>query len=441
MLNKYNLYYRTFLVLFWGAMCWGFVTEEFLTFLAPLENAFFLLMDVALLVIGMCLLRRKRDVAILLSFLGIAVLSTVLINRLSFLTFFNGSRDFFGILFVVPVLAFFLSGDRAVEFKTRFDRQLRIWLALQAFCLVWQFIRYGANDHGGGTMGYGASGMVSMLIYIVSYYLTIQNWDFDDYWGSFKRNKWNVLLLIPTYLNETKFSFLLLVLYFILLFRPTRRTLLQMAYVLPVAIVLFIGVMHLYLSTIDDTIKTEYDVLSWEYLSEYIFSGDDLDDRIELALDLQEGVVEQDPDYDLIVDIERVAKINFMPDLVEKTRGGIFLGAGLGHFKGGTTVAETQFMRTNKWILIGTRPWIFTVFIQLGVSGLLWFFGSFYFDCFYKVKRNGKQNRLYFLLTVCMLLMLVYNEAFRYYYFCIVYFYLYLAIRLYKPTDAKRLTA
>lgn len=433
MLNKYNLYYRTFLVLFWGAMCWGFVTEEFLTFLAPLENAFFLLMDVVLLVLGLVLLRRKKDLAILLSFCAIALVSTVVVNRLSFFTLFNGSRDFFGIIFVVPILAFFLSGERASEFKASFDKQLRIWMFVQAFCLVWQIIRYGANDHGGGSMGYGASGMVSMLMYLVSYYLTIQNWDFNDYWGSFKRNKWNIILLLATYLNETKISFVLLVLYFLLLYRPSRNTILKLVYILPIIVVALIGIGNLYLRV---TNQEADKVLTWEFFSDYL-AGSDMDDKIELAYQIQDGYFDDELETAWILDIERLAKLQLIVDPLEKTNGGLLLGAGLGQFKGGTIVSETPFMRTNKWLLQGSRPWVFTIFVQLGFVGLIWFFSAFYFDCYHRVSRTSSLTRLYLFLTACMAFMLIYNEAFRYYYFCIVYFYLFFAIRLVKAPESK----
>ena len=434
MIEKYKLYYRTFLVLFWGAMCWGFVTEEWLTFLDKLENVFFLGMDVILLVLGLCLLRTKKDFIVLLSYTLLALFSTCVLNQLSVLTVFNGSRDFFGLLFMVPVLTFFLTGERADEFKAKFDRQLKIWLFIQAFCVTWQFVRHGANDWGGGSMGWGASGMVSMLIYLISYYLSVQNWDFDDYVGSLRRNKWNIILLYPTFLNETKISFVLLVMYFVLLYRPSRSAILKFVYVIPVIIGVGIGLINVYLNV---TEQDADEVLTMDFIEDYFF-GLELEANIELALMIQDGFFddELDPDNPWILDIQRIAKLQLITEPLSKTEGGLMFGAGLGQFKGGTMVDQMPFMRTNKWLLQGSRPWLFTVFVQLGFAGLIWFFTVFAFDCYTGVRRTPELTRMYVFLTGCLLLMLVYNEALRYYYFCAAYFYLFFAIRRYKPSEA-----
>lgn len=432
MIEKYKLYYRTFLVLFWGAMCWGFVTEEILTPLDKLENAFFLLLDAILLVLGLCLTRTKKDVAVLLSFTAIAVLSTLILNHLSLMNFINGARDFFGLLFTIPILRFFLTGDRAQEFKAKFDKQLKIWMWIQAFCLVWQFIKYGATDHGGGSMGNGASGMVSMLLYLISYYLTVQNWDFNDYLGSLRRNKWNVILLLPTYLNETKISFVLLFLYFLLLYKPTRSSIIKFVYVIPVAIAVCAGVLNIYFKA---TGFDPEDVLSWEFVEDY-FVGTDIDYNIEIALLIQDGHFDDDLDSYWMLDIQRFAKFPLISEPLSETSGGQLFGAGLGQFKGGTMVDETAFMRKYRWILQGSRPWTFTVWVQLGFAGLVWFFWMFITDCFCKVKYNFEIKRMYLFVGACLILTLIYNEAFRYFYFCFGFFYPVFAIRLFHPKDS-----
>ena len=153
--------------------------------------------------------------------------------------------------------------ERSDEFKASIIKQLNIWLWLQAFCVTEQFIRYGANDHGGGTMGEGASGMVSMMIYLVSFFLITRNWDSSDYFGSLRRNWKYIFLLYPSFLNETKVSFILLAAYFVLLLKYDRKLLLRMTYILPLSVLVFIGLGSLYLNL---TRQEADEVLSAEFL-------------------------------------------------------------------------------------------------------------------------------------------------------------------------------
>lgn len=434
MIEKYKLYYRTFLVLFWGAMCWGFVTEEILTPLVKGRNAFFLILDVVLFVLGICLLRTKKDLAVLLSFSGLAILSTIILNHLSPLTMLNGARDFLGLLFVFPILSFFLTGERAAEFKQKIDRQLFIWMCIQAFCITWQFVKYGANDHGGGSMGYGASGMVSMLLYVTSYYLTIQNWDFNDYAASIKRNKWNLLLILPTFLNETKISFILLAIYILLLYRPTKASLIKMAYVVPVFIVIFSGIVTVYMNA---TNQDKDEVFSSEYLYEYLM-GEDIDYYVDLAMRLQDGEFDDSMTYPgtyWAMDIQRFAKIYLVIEPESKTGGGLVFGAGLGQFKGGTTLEATPFARKYKWLLQGTRPWVFMLLVQLGFMGIAWFIWMIVIN-FRGIKNmNFAKKRTMLLIASCLIIIFVYNDSLRYYYMCIGLFYPLLALRLFKADE------
>lgn len=438
MIDKYKLYTRTFFVLFWVAMCIAFVSEELIPPLASIRNHLMLGLDAVLLILGIILTRSKKDRIFIGTFLVIALISNFFLNRLPFTVFFNGLRDFFGLLFVIPVLRTFLTGPRAYQFRDQFDKQLKIWLLLQAICLVWQFLKYGANDHGGGTIGFGGSGMVSMLIYIVSYYLVIQRWDFNDYKTSLLKNKWYLLALIPTFLNETKVSFIMIVVYAILLYKPTKETLLKLIYVIPVLVLLGIGVMKLYVNT---TNQEEDEVFSWEFITSYI-KGDEgeIDYFVDLALLMQDGFFDDDLAYEetaWAVDIQRMAKIVLVLEPLKKTGGGLIFGAGIGQFKGLTLTDMTPFMREYKWLLQGSRPWVFFMGVQLGLMGLIWFFLMFFSDTYFGYKSNGKIKRMGWLIFTAFAIMMFYNDAFRYYYFCMTFFYVVFAIRCTEKANVK----
>lgn len=434
MINKYKFYYRFFVILFWVTMCSHFVIEEFTPLSAIFRRNLDMLLVFAFIVLGFMLMRTKREWCIFGAFMVISLTSTFLMNHLSPMIYLNGFRNYAGLLFSVPILYFFLSGPNALEFKAKFDRQLQIWLYIQAFCVMWQFFRYGANDAGGGSMGYGASGMVSMLIYLVSYYLVIQNWDFLDYLGSLKRNAGNVLLLFPTFFNETKISFILFLLYFLLLYKPTRTLLLKLVYIIPFSIAIGAGLIYTYI------VATGVDpelVLASNYVTDYLF-GSDMDEVIEVAQMLQDGdfddTMYEDNQY-WVVDIQRFAKIPLTAPELKKSGGGMAFGAGLSTFNGGSVAGMSEFARRNRWMLVGTRPMFYTVWVELGVVGLIWFFVTVGIFLYSGIKKNPspQTKRMTTFISICVFLMLLYNEALIYFYFTLLFFYLNLAIRLYSP--------
>ncbi len=391
--------------------------------------------DTALLLLGLMLLKNRLDKWIIYTFLIIGFISTIILNHVGIVMFFNGSRGFFGILFAIPIIRFFLTGERAPEFKKKFDHQLKIWLVIQAICITIQFLRFGANDHGGGSMGFGFSGVVSILIYLTSFYLTIQNWDFNNIGKSFKENKWNFILLYPTLLNETKISFILAVVYAILLCRPSKALMVKLVYIIPIGIAALIGMAHLYIKATGQDFDT---VFSSEYIYDYLV-GDDLDYYVDIALMVQDGdfdVDESNPEDFWAVDIQRVGKLMLMWDPLKKTPGGIWFGAGLGQFRGNTNLNPTKFATQNKWLLRGSLPWPFTVIIQLGIIGMIWFLWAYFSVFFYKVKGNPQLNRILIFLAIILILDQVYNDAFAFYTFCMMITYIALALNL-QPLNKK----
>ncbi len=425
MVERYKLYYRLFLAIFWIETCFGFVAEELLPFIEPARNALFLLCDVATLILGLLTLRKRGDWVVFGSFYLLAIISTVIVNRESWMTMLNGSRDFFGLIFAVPILRWFFTHERSDEFKASIIKQLNIWLWLQAFCVTEQFIRYGANDHGGGTMGEGASGMVSMMIYLVSFFLITRNWDSSDYFGSLRRNWKYIFLLYPSFLNETKVSFILLAAYFVLLLKYDRKLMVRMTYILPLSVVVFIGLGSLYLNVT----RQEADrVLSMDFLEEYLY-GIDLEHMIDVAIMVQDGDIEVDPREWWSVDIPRIAKlVLIIPELRER-KGGLWLGAGVGQFKGGSIVKETHFAQYNGWLLGGSRPWLFFIITQLGIIGLLWFVVVIAADIITRKSNRPFSGKLQLYLVICLMAIFLYNDSLRIFNYCVMFLYFPLSLR------------
>lgn len=435
MINRYKLYYRLFLIVFWTEFCLGFISEELLPFLASARNAVFLLCDMLMLLLGALTVRKRGDLIVVGSYLLIAITSTLILNHESLMTFINGTRDFAGLLFAVPIVRwFYLHPEGGTDFRDSILKQLKFWLWLQAFCITWQFIRYGACDAVGGSMGNGSSGMVSMLIYLVSFFLLTRDWKIGEFWSNLRRNWVYVFLLYPTFLNETKVSLILIVAYFMLLIDYDRKTLIRLFFAIPFMAVFMVGMFNIYLSITGQEMDR---VLSKEFFEEY-FIGIDMDHVITVALAIQDHDIEIDPDDFWSVDIPRFAKFGLvLTPLQEDTGGGLLLGAGVGQFKGGTLVQETDFAAENQWLLNGSRPWLFFLLVQLGIFGILWWIGVAVYQNFMKGSKWPLCVRVQILVGLCLCIIPLYNDSLRIFNFCAVLAFFYILMRYFTGEPAE----
>lgn len=439
MIDRYKLYCRTFLIAFWVAQCFGFVSEELLPPINALRSPVMFLCDVVILILGIVTLRinrNKEDNRVVGSFALIAVVSTLLINREGFLMLFNGMRDFLGLLFILPIMRYLLTNSKGGgRYVKMFDRQLMIYLWLQAVCVTWQFVKYGAGDNVGGTMGEGASGLVSTSIYFVSFYLMTKRWDATK---SYFRNLWNnfslVFLLYPTFLNETKISFIFLLCYFLLLIKLDKAAVRKFLLAIPALFVILAILFPVYLDVTDQDADR---VLSEEFFDDYLFGGEDLERMVEIALLVQDGTIVIEASDIWSVDIPRFTKIMWLPQTLEDSKGGMIFGAGLGQFKGGQSVEMSRFAKDNQWALLGSRPWSFFVIVQLGLLGLVWYIATAYRILSYKHRSYAFSKNIKVYLTVILSLVLLYNESLRSFQFCAILFYiaLYATIKIGQEED------
>ncbi len=402
LIDKDRLYINTFLALFWVRALIGFIADE--TGAQGLSSAFMLLYDAGLALLGLMLLKRISDKIFLLVFVVAGYWVTCVYNGYSLVFYINGLREFLYILFLLPIFRYMYSSPRTSEFSRRFDQALYIFLWVQVFCLTWQFIKYGANDHGGGSLGNGYSGTISTLIYVISFYLmkrrTVGS---TDYFANLANNKDLLFLLIPTFLNETKISFLFLPFYFLLLMPIDRRFLVRMLFMAPITVAILFGVFWLYLNvTENDAEVTSLDY----YTEEYLYTDDD-----EL-LDLAEALYENN-DEDGLVDLPRFTKYIMLPELNSEYPGHSITGYGIGQFKGGTFVGKTKFFEDNEWILAGSVPYGFHLYIQFGLIGvvfMIWFIVNVFKS---RVKHTYVDKGVVIYMAIVFVLILFYDSSFR----------------------------
>ena len=418
MVDKYNLISRTLFTMLWIQWCWGFVCTDLVQALDPTRNFINLVIDFVYVILGVSTLQSRRDIGVLLSFLIIACASAF-VNHQSTFEFVNGFRDFIGLLFVAPILRYLLTSYDSDRFVRSMDKQLYVFLWVQVPCLVSQYIRFGACDAGGGSLGYGGSGMISTLIYLISFYLINKNWDEEkSYLENLKDNKVLIFLLFPTFLNETKISIIFFMAYFVLLMRVDRRFVVRIFVAAPLILVLCGSVGYMYLSANRENAE-KFDA---DFFYDYLV-GLEIEDYIELAQLVQDEVVETDNLW--VVDLPRFGRFLAVPEAMSTTKGGFVLGAGIGQFKGGNVVSASAFARNYHWLLKGSLTMVFLIIIQLGFVGFAWLLWAV-LSLILTPDDHQRRNNMVFYLILVMAMIFVYDNQFRYVYYCVPVFYIYL---------------
>lgn len=417
MIEKYKLYSGLLFFFLWMTLCWGFIQDELCPALEAIHSFAFLVSDVIFLLLGIYAIKDRRDILILISFITIVILSAWM-NGQGIVTVLNGARDFIGLLFAAPVIRRLVLSKYSQRFVKSFDRQLFIFLFLQVVCVTWQFFKYGPGDYVGGSMGEGASGTISVLIYFVSFYLMCRRWDYSRaYLINIRSNFILILLLYPTFLNETKISLVLFVCYFFLLVKIDRAVAVKVLVMSPVMVILLFLSVFAYSYIVETEVS---DVFNKENMHNY-FVGDDIDYLIDVAEMVQDEEIETDNVW--AVDIPRISKLALAPAILDETGGKIWLGAGIGQFKGSSVIGQTPFARKYNWFLQGSRPLLFFIFMQLGLIGLIWMLADFVMVIQSQSRYDFAWNIRLFLYILLALSML-YNDSFRLFPYCFILFYI-----------------
>lgn len=401
-IEKSKFYINIFLIVFWLRAIFPFISQEILPPLAPLFNLINLLVDITIFGLGLFTIRKRQDVIFLLTFLVVGLLITCYHNNLSLLFYINGLRDFLFLLVIIPIYRYFYSLNKEY-FIEKFDKTLYLFLWVQVPCMVWQFLLYGAHDKVGGSLGNWYSGIISTMIYFISFYLLKKKLDPQNFWNSLLKNKIYIFLLFPTFLNETKISFIFLFFYFILLLPIDKKMISRLLVIVPTSILVIIGAFYAYMSATG----TKDNLLSLDYYTEmYLFS-----EETENTLNWAEYLYENEAE--ILEDIPRFTKLFLISDFNKEYPGHTITGYGVGQFKGGTTIEASKFYTDNEWLLRGTVPYAFHLYIQLGFVGI--FFFIWFVRNLLKFKTpnvfHDKGIIIYFFMLIVIIMF--YNDSFR----------------------------
>lgn len=422
MINRDKLYFRIFCILFWVMAVSNFVLDEFIPAIGesgrdPINS----ILNALFLVFGLLTLRKKSDGILIGVFIFLGITSSI-INAVPTGVWFNDLRRVVPTFLVLPVVRYFFTCEDSEHFRESFDKQLKIFLILQAFALTEQFLRYGANDHGGGTLGNWNSGNISLSIILISFYFVCKNWDGENYLSSLWNNRLYVFLLFPVFLNETKVSFLVLAFYFILLFPFNIRSVGKLLIAIPVAIIMSVGLIAFYMWAID----ARDDVYAEGFIDTYLTGGNTageiMEDAAE-AVDFVEELVNQvDEGEWLFLDVPRFMKLGLIPSLLEDAKGGYLLGAGLGHLADFTH--PTKFTNEHMIALFGTRTMVHYNLFPLGILGLIWAFFWYKNILSMSSRPLPMSMRVKLMLLTVIILTFFYNEYFNLKIGCIIFYFI-----------------
>ena len=112
----------------------------------------------------------------------------------------------------------------------------------------------------------------------------------------------------------------------------------------------------------------------------------------------------------------------YLAVLNEQEPGHVIAGFGVGHFKGGTQIAQSDFAREYDWLLMGSIPYVFHVYIQMGVLGLLLFVCYAIFLAHKRPSGTHRDVNLQLMLLAVALLVCFYNDMLRNLAFCMLFF-------------------
>jgi hypothetical protein len=388
-----------FVLLLYASAYYGFVID-----LAGIKSrtAFYAVFDGMILLLGLLSFSKLKGglVYILLLFIACFVLNYTY-SEGGLIGSLNGFREILTVIFMAIFYnKVFAEGNEETmqEYVDIIKKFGWVFLALQIPMAAYQFIKAGiAGDHVGGSFGAWGSGVLTMSVICMVYFLHLHT-------TKFSRIAFLYVCLTPLFLNETKVSFILIPMMLLLVrFELKFKN-----------VVLALGGAALFFLLF----TMYYSDQSGENNAANIFSADFLNDYLIGDIYV----------YD---DIPRFTKIILAWQMISDQTTTYMFGLEYGLFKGAGT-RDSSLAQEYGWLLTGTRPYLFFLLLQGGVMLV-----TAFLLLIAHVNRYFKAlNKFKVFLLVLMLIILVYNDIFRNQTFILLYFFFayYANSPLYSPT-------
>lgn len=408
------LTYYFFLILFILAF-YNFFLEQVFTELLPYGSYISFFCDISIILLGLISLmhggtKYVKDVKIIfLIFLFISTITFIInVSDVNLIQHLNGLREYLVVFCSFFFFNYMLQSKNASKFNSKFIRFLIFLLIIQVPITIIQFLEFGAGDKVGGSFGLsGGSGILSTLIYlgcflILTHFSIISK---KDHFNS-KINFFFLLLFIPSFLNETKVSFLLIPLFFLCQLRISGKQAITSISIVIILLFTLYAFNEIYSLTTGIGENPLAEIFNREFLRRYL-------------------------GYESLYagDIARITKIEYAISTLSKNPESLLFGLGLGLFRGGSILEQSSVTMEYFWLLSGTRPYIFTLLLQIGVIGSILVLYVF-FNYLIKTIRYKKYldqpfplKRLFLFLTLVLIILLVYNDSLRGSFFSIIVIY------------------
>ncbi len=357
------------------------------------NSLIFLLVDILIFSIVLSFLKLGSRYTKYLVIILIISSITYLLNRETSLIFhLHGLRE---IIFPVSLFIIFerlFTANYKQGVIIRFKRFAYIFLTLQIPVSFIQFFQFGPGDFVGGTIGKGGSGILTFSIFILVYFLMELKSKSEIVENKVITLATLVPFFIPVALNETKITFLLILLFFLSLvkFKKIGSSILAFS--------LGLGLIIVFSNVYSTQEKQSFDnpltaIYSEDFMVSYL-AGDE-------------------EDY---VDVPRITKLVLGSNYLYQSDKLVF-GQSYSLFKEGKAY-KSDFYRKFEWLLIGSRPYLFYLLFMGGLSLVLSFLILFIGE-FKKLKElDVKRKSFNLFLMMILIVMFFYNDGLRFYVLC-----------------------
>jgi len=373
--------------------------------------------DFGLISLGLMFINNTKNRFILGLFLIFIVTSTFTYaanSDVSLISHINGLREYLIIFCAYSFTNAIFASEYRDLFLNKFYGFIKPFLIIQIPVTFFQFLKYGANDGVGGTFGPGETGTLTIIIFILCFYLI---WIHTNRRLSDRFNYRTNLMILPFFLpiliNETKISFVFIALFFLFQLNLKGKALVSNIILLTFAI----AIINIYNNYNASGVRSE-SVFNREFLKEYLameFEGKDEYNKKEF---LEKYSLEENGET--YFDIPRFTKISLAIKTLSQDSLKMLFGNGIGIFKGGKILERSEFSVDNLWLLKGSRPYLFFLLMQGGVLNTLIILVLLFYPVM-KISKRGAvlkekvkllKNLQYFIASN-LILILFYNDSLR----------------------------
>lgn len=392
-----------------------FIGQSLIPALGNYSSYILLFLDLSLVCLGLCSIKVKQNKFVMIILVIFICSSTItyLINSqvINIFTHLNGLREFFIIfgasLFILNVL----NSHYFNYFHQKMITFFIFYLYIQIPITFYQYFKYGAGDAVGGAFGVGGSGTLTLIIYLSVFFL-LTHFSYRNGFKHIRLAHYFIVLplLLPTFINETKITFLLIVLLFLYLANFKIKSIPKILSISIIAFGIILLFNKIYYSTVIEekqSIATTQTgnpiekIFSEDFLEKYLFNPNTAN-----------------------TDVSRLTKIQIATVIISENYYHLLFGRGFGIFKGGNELGASSFSKKNDWLLGGTIPYLFFLILQGGViNSILIIILICYPFKFINKPPFAIQRNKYFLITI-FIFILFYNPAFREGTFTILFIYM-----------------